>query len=452
MKWPYGFTSELRTIYTVAKDNSAITYEGVLEIAVEHLKEKGYTLNIVDDRPALEPADKSNIGELRELQPEALDVVIKNRMGIIECPPGFGKTYLIVQMVKMYPTLRIAIVTTRAAVLEEIYSRIKENVPKPAEVHMVSGGKGFKPSCRVAVITSKSLHKLPSNWPDIFIYDECHGCASDIQLPLISRIECRKYGLSASPDGRPDGCDLEIIAMLGPIRYTVSYQQAENLDLVCPIEARIVAVKTVMPWSSWPMDKQRNVSDTKRARYGYWRNDVRNQTIARAANKHKEDSIIILVKTLEHALFLRLLLPDFYIAHRGIPNTVEGNEKWAEFCKLGLVTDTKPFIDNIRNIDLTRMKKLFRAGAIKKVIATPAWREGVDFPNLNVLIRADGSGGSIDAIQIVGRLSRVAPGKEKGIVYDFLDDFGDGFLVKSKKRIKHYAEQRWSIKQPWEFI
>jgi superfamily II DNA or RNA helicase len=73
-----------------------------------------------------------------------------------------------------------------------------------------------------------------------------------------------------------------------------------------------------------------------------------------------------------------------------------------------------------------------------------------DFPELRILVRADGSSGSIDAIQILGRLSRVVEGKTHGIVYDFIDNYGESYLRKSKTRKKHYEKQGWRIEDSWK--
>jgi superfamily II DNA or RNA helicase len=226
--------------------------------------------------------------------------------------------------------------------------------------------------------------------------------------------------------------------MFGPVECRVTYKEALDRGLVCPIEVDMVEIRHEEPHAP---------TDIKKQKLGYWRNDIRNKAIAYCARQHNEkESVLILVKTLEHALFLRLLLPEFYIVHGGVEEDELGDERWNEFCSLGLVQDTPEFQD-IRYPDVETAEEMFADGRLTKVISTPKWREGVDFPNLSVLIRADGSSGSIDAIQIVGRLSRVAEGKAGGKVYDFLDDYGRSYLRKSQSREEHYEKQGWGIRR-----
>jgi hypothetical protein len=74
-------------------------------------------------------------------------------------------------------------------------------------------------------------------------------------------------------------------------------------------------------------------------------------------------------------------------------------------------------------------------------------RTKCDFKDLRGLVRAGGSSGSIDAIQIVGRLSRIHPGKTHGVVYDFVDSYHPSSYRKSNERKKHYVKQQWDVKE-----
>lgn len=440
-KWPYKMMSEKKMMYTVSQADDGrqvgLTYEGMWAKVLEHLQECRIELVWVDTRTTDLVPDMTQLMDLRPLQLPALEVMTKNLIGVIECPPGFGKTFLLTQLPRLYPDANIVMVTPRRDVVKDIYARTKEVAPDPKAVRLCDGGRKFPVKAKVVVMTSGSVHKVPPEWPDIYVFDEVHGCATPRQVKSLEKLECRRYGLSASPDGRLDGADLEVVGMFGPTMCKITYQEAQSAGLVCPIHVHMTRIS--LPDVKAP-------TDIAKQRLGYWQNHARNQAVADAAHNHgPEESVLILVKTLEHALFLRLLMPEFFIVHGGVPSDEKGNAKWKQFCDLGLVQDTPDFTEHIRNIDTGVMKEMFADGRIKKVIATPKWREGVDFKSLQVLIRADGSSGSIDAIQIVGRLSRIYPGKDFGTLYDFVDDYGPSYLRKSQGRKKHYEKQGWSI-------
>ena len=87
----------------------------------------------------------------------------------------------------------------------------------------------------------------------------------------------------------------------------------------------------------------------------------------------------------------------------------------------------------------------FETGRLRKAIATPIWREGCDFRNLAVLIRADAMAGVIPSVQIPGRLSRTAVGKTSGLLIDFMDSFNEDLRRSSEARLKAYKAKGWRI-------
>lgn len=91
------------------------------------------------------------------------------------------------------------------------------------------------------------------------------------------------------------------------------------------------------------------------------------------------------------------------------------------------------------------IQKKFESGELKKVISTGTWKEGVDFDQLAVLIRADGAVSEIDSTQIPGRLSRLSPGKDRGMLVDFDDQFNGWARRRSQQRLRTYRGHGWNI-------
>lgn len=69
----------------------------------------------------------------------------------------------------------------------------------------------------------------------------------------------------------------------------------------------------------------------------------------------------------------------------------------------------------------------------------------VDFPELAVLIRADGATSKIASSQIPGRLSRLAEGKTSGVLVDFGDEFSKWSDGRSRSRFNNYKKTGWRI-------
>jgi len=69
----------------------------------------------------------------------------------------------------------------------------------------------------------------------------------------------------------------------------------------------------------------------------------------------------------------------------------------------------------------------------------------VDFPDLSVVVRADGLTGSIPSIQIGGRSARVFENKTQALVIDFEDHFGPDMMARSAKRVLNYKTEGWQV-------
>ena len=92
-----------------------------------------------------------------------------------------------------------------------------------------------------------------------------------------------------------------------------------------------------------------------------------------------------------------------------------------------------------------KIREKFSSGELKRAIATGIWSTGVDFPQLSVIIRADGGASPIKDTQMPGRVCRISDGKEKGVLVDMADLFDTWAAYRSKSRFKNYKDKKWEI-------
>lgn len=265
----------------------------------------------------------------------------------------------------------------------------------------------------------------------------CHEMAADNAAAQLVRWQnSRNYGLSASHDMRWDGKDARMHGVFGPIIFRVDYQQAQAANMVVPIEVH---------WSDVVMDYDpaSGYEDVEKKRHAIWKNDFRNAVIARDAHKYDDDTqVLITVDTLEHAMHLKKLLPEFTLVYMENGLSTSDRDKYA---KLGCCEPDEPFMTFERRQQLT---KDFETGKLKKAICTTVWNVGVSFNKLAVLIRAAAGGSSINDIQIPGRVSRVAEGKDCGVVHDYLDQFSMTYRRQAAMREKTYEMNGWRQMRP----
>jgi superfamily II DNA or RNA helicase len=420
--------------YVHEVDGKVVGYvpEGLYYRVCDYLKKINMPFSTIDHRRwNISPDyDFSHVDvlDLREGQDVALVRVAENYMGVLEAPTGFGKTFLIRQICKMYPNLNIVICTPRKSVVKSIYERLTADTFLSDNIGVISSWKNTGADFRVTVSTVRSLLKTNYQKCDLLLFDECQGVGAVGTAELISKFtNARKFGFSASPEGRGDGADMVLESLFGPVIFDFSYQDAVDSGSVVPIE---VIMHTV---EGDPINKQGKIA---LKRWGIWRNDNRNKRIAEVV-KHfgPDEQVLIMVETIEHAMHLKKLLPEYAVVYSNC-----SKERYQGYVTDGYTTD--PYINDK---DMMEMQDKFESGEIMKCISTMKWREGVDFVKLRGLVRADGLAGAIPSTQIPGRLSRLDENKEKGVLIDFIDEFDDRLKGSSYSRVSNYRKLNWSV-------
>lgn len=418
-------------MYTKISDEGGIIFTGLLDRVKRALAKEQCVVTVEDQRvkpqgtvPSL-PAGQN----YRPGQQDLIHAVLNSCNGICQAPPAFGKSFCISQICKVLSKEKILVVTTRKTVVNMLFSRLKEALPD-RNVRLCDGTRAFDERCDIVVCTSRALHKIPTEWPAVLLFDEVHGAAGAlVGRTLAAYQNTRFYGFSATPTGRGDNGDKIVEALFGPVLYRMDYAQAVENKNVTKTQVRMV------PIHGASLDFRDN---TAMNRYGYWRNTQRNKKIASVVEALELEGfgkILILVNTAEHAFNLRLFLPKFQVVHAGL-----SVEKFNEFKKQGLLTAA-----DAPTVDVDKLAEEFKTAKDLGIISTSKWREGVDFPDLSVVIRADGLTGSIPSIQIGGRSARIFEGKKEALVVDFEDHFGPDLLGRSMKRITNYKNEGWDV-------
>jgi superfamily II DNA or RNA helicase len=144
------------------------------------------------------------------------------------------------------------------------------------------------------------------------------------------------------------------------------------------------------------------------------------------------------VKTIEHAVMLRQLLPDYTLCYAS--NGMD-SDRLDKLIGQGLLPSDEPRMTPAR---LTSLRKSFADNKLKKVIANMVWSTGVNFRNLAVLARADAMASEIRDGQIPGRVCRRIEGvKESALLIDMHDDWSPGYSRKAQTRKSNYKKRGW---------
>ena len=353
--------------------------------------------------------------------------------GYINCPTAFGKTFMMKQLARAYPSANIIITAPSIDITRAIYQDLHATMP--SEVGFV--GDGQHNPARVTVAVSQSLHLCRKD-ANLIMVDECHSVLTKNFIKVFNKfLRARFLGFTATPEGKADRSDGFIEPIFGHEIINVSYQSAVEVGNVVPL--RVMMVRSV----NGP-DVSSESDETRANRLGLWANRPRNELIAgvvRAIERKlgPDAQILVMVDKTEHAYRLGQLLPEWAIVTGDMDAA-----KVDRFIQKGVMLPAQEPCTAKRRADLTAR---FTAHTLKRAIATRIWRQGVDFRDLACLVRADGLASTIDASQIPGRLSRLGreTDKQYGLLVDFVDQFSRNLLNRSNRRMSVYRSNGWVI-------
>jgi len=446
--WQSGYKTETHTcwwndIHPETKESVFVTFSGFGPRIQGELVAQGYEVD-VQDLVATGLPDRPDFSiykgiEWRGSQSAVLLKLLTSRTGVVWCPTGWGKTFLIRQFIRAYPEARIVVTVPSYDVAMEIFKDLSGAMP--TQVGFVGDGK--RSSKRIQVAITQSLMYCDRE-ASLVITDEAHSVLTPNFLEMFVQFRrARFFAFTATPEGRSDGGDAFMESLWGPVIFHVPYQEAVASGNVCQLRYQIYPVQ-VGPRTTGIKVK------TYKDRAGIWRNPARNALIMRIARRVESElgadaQILIMVTTTEHAFVLGQLLPDYTVVHG--ESLSKDEDKIADLKRTGALLETQ---EVCTKDDRQDYKEEFSSGRLKRVIATHVWSKGVNFLDLACLIRAEGIAAPIAAGQIPGRLSRLGSdgNKADGLLIDFNDLFSPDFQRRSAERIAVYAANGWIAEPP----
>lgn len=404
-----------------------VTMPGFCSRIKRVVAEAGYDMQFVDRRtPAPTPHYLEALEGLREYQQDPVLVALQSGGGIIAMPTGTGKTHCLAALLRAYPHAELCARNTPLAVVatpeqditRKDYNDLCRILPGRDIGLVMSGNKKF--SDDIQVITLQSLPLLDPNDIGILIVDEVHTAASEHRAEIItSARRALKWGVSATPDGRFDGRDKVTEGLFGPIVYQSTYADGVKCGALVPIT--VCWLKCPEPSEGIHHFLNRKTRDG-RYRGGVWRNDAQHQLIREVMQKVGPAHQVLCIMQFMHQMnALAALLPDVAIVH-------------AEVSKDDVAAKHK----NLVAVSRAERKSIYQrmeTGELRKVMSTHVYKQGVNFPKLDVVINAGGGGSDIVAAQIPGRESRLVAGKGRSYLVDFQHPW-DVVLDKANDKMK----------------
>ena len=430
-------TGEYRELFTLSGSidpdtqqfiQRIVTMPGFVHRVRQCLLGEGYEIKLVDERtPMPTPDYAAAFSQLRDYQCEPSYIAIASGGGVIACPTGYGKTHLMGSIIRAYShdelamrgTPLVVVAAPEKDITSKNYNDLIGMLPGREVGLVMSGKKKF--SDDVQVITMDSLHLLDPEDVGILIADEVHcAAASSRSSDIMAFKKAVKWGVSATPTGRFDGRDLVTEGLFGPVVVSRTYDDGVKCGALVPISVYWLTC----PEPAIGIQKYQNY----KTRLGKYRHGV-------DRNASQNNLIIDLLKRIPPTKQALCIMP-----HVDQMNILAGMNKNLQYAHA--VSDQAKLTSNDhRNLgpvsakDRIRIYQEMSEGKIRQILSTYIYKQGVNFPQLEVIINAGGGGSDIVAAQIPGRESRNIEGKTSAVLIDFWHPWDISTDKENKRRV-----------------
>ena len=384
-------------------------YSGLIKTLKDYAKHKKLELAIdIDDQRQYNdsvitmPLQFVNGKKLRDYQIEAADEFLRHKIGILEIGTGGGKTECYTEIIRRlgYKSL---IIVDKIELLRQTKKRIEDNLG--IDVGTIGGSQEDIKHITVATVQTltKNLRKYRDYLASVrfAIFDECHHVSSRSYFRLSHYLINTEYRLGGSGTAyRDDGNDMMINATTG---YKVFDLGSKTL-----IE-RGWLVKPTIIFIKGFIDKEQVKEIEDRTKIGlinetpnynnFYKAFIselqpRNNLIEDIVLKNRGKKILILTKLVAHGQYLENAIDNSRHLY-GVTNKEERK----------------------------KLLNRFVNGDVDVLISTISiFAEGIDIPQLEIVINAGANRGNVKTIQILGRILRKLEGKKGATYYDFMDE------------------------------
>lgn len=333
------------------------------------------------------------LGELRKDQKMAVVDLCKNDVGVLQAPTAFGKMVVAIGMIHKRKVNTLILVHSRQ-LLDQWRERLSSFL-SGVDIGVIGAGKR-KATGQIDVATYQSLINRKDNTVDevLFQYgqviiDECHHISAPNYERLLSEVHARYVvGVTATPE-RLDGHQPIIFMQAGPIRYIAEAVNQQEFE-------RRVVMRSLYQTPPLEITKAErlHIADVYR-----WlmTDETRNQQIVEdvLVSVGEKRNPILLTERREHAELLGELLGQQGVTY--------------ELLRGGMGLKARKAVAD-------------RLDDAQVLIATGKYiGEGFDLPRLDTLFLTMPISWKGSLAQYAGRIHRQAEGKERVIIYDYVD-------------------------------
>lgn len=434
---------EKRNLYSVLDDGQVVTFQGFFQKICRLATKHGDTVEIADERDTLPDINWQAVKDInwesigskgpRDYQYDPIvDFLVqaKDNSGIVCATGGWGKTIMQAVTYAAFDSKNTILAIPLKQVFNQTYEKFCKLFPHK---HIGRVGDGCRDvSTDITITTFKSLPNCAVEKCEMLLVDEVQSTTGEKTLEMFMKIHpIRQFGYTATDENLFNNADKVIKGLFGERLIFIPYKEAQADGAVVPGVVYMVKTSTNIMINASSVE-QKILKGIKKCK-------ERNKLIGDICKKIPKgwQTIIFVDNIDDHLIPLHAEMPkDTKFIHRG------SSKK-----KLGAYALTAKQQDAVADA--------FSNNENQFLLATDAFRAGVDIPNCRVVVQASGGSSEIELLQEAYRGSRILPDhlKEKFgvedkthfVLIDFIDVHDQTLENMSLKRIDIYKKQGWKV-------
>jgi superfamily II DNA or RNA helicase len=405
-------------------DKTTLIPKGFLSRLKKMLIKEGIVYSIrhkTVNRPCL-PVMKSKISFTgRPYGATAVDKIMKKRFGVLQAPTGSGKTVIAIETIVRRNNHTLIVVHTKELMHQWKERLLQFTNLQEEDIGLIGDGKKTFGLVTIGIINSLQK-KQPAGTPAPYKYcnyfgyvvvDECHRAPSSTFSNFLKTLNTRyMLGLSATPYRR-DGLSEVIHFFVGDILYVIDHIELQEQGHILRASLKVIKTDFVSEVDS--------INNYHALISELVADKTRNTLIVSEAikqNRKKKGIVLLVSDRKEHC---QTLLSEIPLSEKAV-----------------MLTGSTP---------TKRRQQIIKAlndGVYNMLVATAQLiGEGTDIADLwsifltTPISGTDGKMGKL--IQVIGRIVRIAEGKDKALIVDFDDPC---WMLKGSfgKRMRTYKE------------
>ena len=383
------------------------TYE-----AIKRWKALGIEIGVLEPATLLELATRSpeysiHRRALRDYQEEAVTAFVaslrETGRGQVVLATGLGKTVVLAESVAellrddAIPGGRILVLAGTRELVDQLQRAFWDQLPKWVPTHRLVGGEGPTHWEGITFATLQSAVSRLDDLPDfgLVLIDEAHHVGSETFRRVTSHMDGAMIGGVTATPWRGDGYDID--ELLGPPVVKIGIAEGLRRGFLCEADYRLLADN--IDWDLVRSHSRHSYSLSQLNRLLLL--PTRDEEAARAIRQAFDDecrrSVIVFCSSVQHAKSFAGTLRLF--GFRAEPITGEMNPR-----------------------ERDRVMAAFRKGALDVVTTRDLFNEGVDVPDVDMVVFMRVTHSRRIFVQQLGRGLRISPNKSKVVVLDFVSD------------------------------